>query len=318
MSSVPFGGYILTWEDKPPRVSALNEETGDLYKIQIAGEELGPFKAPSKVWKAIIAAVQADSDEYRITLQPLNDMEHLNLVVLKGDEMVSFRGNRVSKGDPQAALKLAIEKIKAKIEAFGGGFNTNGFIYGGESSCDDWMEYADGPGMFVDVNYEHLKLESAPHVVTSLHGNSSHWLIPGGSCVYNVSKNGFRVFIQSTDLNSAKEYNWRIQYLLFSKKRPQESLNSPSGKLFSGESSFEDWQPYESNGLMVTLDFSHLKLSNIPKVVTSLHGTSNHWTIQGGSCVYNVSKNGFQVYINTSDLKSAKEYNWRIQYLAYS
>ena len=63
---------------------------------------------------------------------------------------------------------------------------------------DNWQNYSPDPNsIYVDVDYSHLGLEEAPFVTTFLTcGKGRCWTIKGVTSIYNLSKDGFRVYLQ--------------------------------------------------------------------------------------------------------------------------
>ena len=92
-------------------------------------------------------------------------------------------------------------------------------------------------------------------------------------------------------------------------------------QLCTGESNPADWLDYSQPGSMYTeVDMSHCGFVDNPTVITSLHGDSAHWTVEGPSSVYNVTPTGFRVYLQDDDVTVDSAYatsrNWRIQFIA--
>ncbi len=84
---------------------------------------------------------------------------------------------------------------------------------------------------------------------------------------------------------------------------PQSQPVSPQ-QFFSGRTN--KWIDYPESpqytGIYVDVDISALKLKNIPLVFTTLTGTSTHWHTTGVTSVYNMTKDGFRVYLRYSNL----------------
>lgn len=58
-------------------------------------------------------------------------------------------------------------------------------------------------------------------------------------------------------------------------------------------------------------------MKKIPVVITSLHGNSDHWTLTGGSCPYEISKDGFKIFIPKCTCADALIYKYSIHYIGY-
>ena len=78
------------------------------------------------------------------------------------------------------------------------------------------------PGVYVDVDTSAASFRSTPHYVASLAGKTHHWLTTGGSCVYNPTDTGFRIYVRyfdSSDENITPEFaneaGWHISWIGF-------------------------------------------------------------------------------------------------------
>lgn len=66
----------------------------------------------------------------------------------------------------------------------------------GKTSINDWKENTDGgKAIFVEVDTSHANFKEVPHYLTSLEGKVHHWDTNGINCIYNATKNGFKIFI---------------------------------------------------------------------------------------------------------------------------
>ena len=76
-----------------------------------------------------------------------------------------------------------------------------------QSNPGDWNDYlaATAPmaGFFVDVDTSNCGFTSTPHYLISIEGaRGFHWMLSGLNCLYNVTANGFRVYLRWTDAPS--------------------------------------------------------------------------------------------------------------------
>jgi hypothetical protein len=68
-----------------------------------------------------------------------------------------------------------------------------------------WQKYADGPGIYLDVNTAGAGFNAAfetPAYTISLGGNQSMWYLAGSSSVYSPTLTGFRVYLRNLELDS--------------------------------------------------------------------------------------------------------------------
>lgn len=90
-------------------------------------------------------------------------------------------------------------------------------------------------------------------------------------------------------------------------------------KIATGETKTDKWQQYSTNGIFIDVDTSPAKFSKTPIYITAIHGSSNHWTTNGASSVYEASPTGFRIYIYKSGTNITPDYakkrNWRIQWI---
>jgi hypothetical protein len=92
-----------------------------------------------------------------------------------------------------------------------------------------------------------------------------------------------------------------------------------SGPTFAtGASGTEAWVAHSENGIYVDVDTSAAGFESTPNYITSIHGTSSHWTTTGGNAVYNATPTGFRVYIYQARItpELATEYGWHIEWVA--
>jgi hypothetical protein len=77
----------------------------------------------------------------------------------------------------------------------------------------NWILYGDKIGLTVYVDLSQYKLTKAPYVFTSLNGIGMHYVTTGATSIYELSANGFRVYIRWSDgraitVNDAITYKW--------------------------------------------------------------------------------------------------------------
>lgn len=85
----------------------------------------------------------------------------------------------------------------------------------------EWQQYeGEMPGIYVDVDTRTAKFKGTPHYVASLVGRTNHWLTTGGSCIYDPTPTGFRVYVKYADSSEenmtpdfANDAEWRISWI---------------------------------------------------------------------------------------------------------
>lgn len=90
----------------------------------------------------------------------------------------------------------------------------------GKTDPRHWDTLSNGRGISIDVDLkpENLDISKPLVVVTSLVGENNHWATTGGSSVYNLTHEGFTVYVRWIDgglLNSAfaKDRGWYINWI---------------------------------------------------------------------------------------------------------
>jgi hypothetical protein len=78
------------------------------------------------------------------------------------------------------------------------------------------------------------------------------------------------------------------------------SLRIGSGSTPSGNT---PWQAYlgGTTGIFVDVDTSSAGFKKTPTYVTSITGTSNHWSTTGGSSIYSATPTSFRIFIRYAD-----------------
>ncbi len=87
----------------------------------------------------------------------------------------------------------------------------------------DWRPYeGEMPGIYVDIDTSPAGFTTTPHYIVSLAGKTHHWLTTGGSCVYNPTAIGFRVYVRFSDSSAdnmtpefANEAGWHVTWIGF-------------------------------------------------------------------------------------------------------
>jgi hypothetical protein len=94
-------------------------------------------------------------------------------------------------------------------------------VYGSRSG-QDWQAYTgpDGPGVsiWVDTTEAGFPYDSLVSYVCSLTGKQRQWVTTGGSCVYEDTPRGFRVYVRRSDggpltPKDAREWDWSVTWL---------------------------------------------------------------------------------------------------------
>jgi hypothetical protein len=81
----------------------------------------------------------------------------------------------------------------------------------------DWKQYSTPSGIYVDVDTSEANFTEGEVVYTaSLAGNSNHWATTGGSCIYNPTAKGFRVYVKyegAVTPATANNLKWHINWV---------------------------------------------------------------------------------------------------------
>ena len=80
-----------------------------------------------------------------------------------------------------------------------------------------WREYSKD-AIMVEVNTANYNFKSTPIFLTSLGGNSAHYVTTGITSIYGANPNGFTVYIKSTIpfkdlLSEAKQSKWHVRWV---------------------------------------------------------------------------------------------------------
>jgi hypothetical protein len=185
---------------------------------------------------------------------------------------------------------------------------------GGKTSRSDW-KYFSTNGMYVDVDTTACNLpadrESYPYV-TTVEGNTHHWMASGTSSVYHATATGFRLYLDRSkagvSLSQAMSngYNWHVNWAI-------DVTGSYSG------CSPAEWTYFSPSGIYRDTSTASAGYLATPRYVTSVHGNTHHWTARGTHMIYNPSKSGFRTYLYTPvNGDSAKKYGWQVCWLGVS
>lgn len=69
--------------------------------------------------------------------------------------------------------------------------------------------------IYVDIDLSMFKLDTPPVILTSMVGNSRHWEALGYCGIYNLTKNGFRVYVRyrnGVTATQAIQWGWKLNY----------------------------------------------------------------------------------------------------------
>jgi hypothetical protein len=180
-----------------------------------------------------------------------------------------------------------------------------------EGQATNWREYHSDMVQTVDTSA--CNFDTRPVYVTSLQGTSSHWTSTGSSEVYSATANQFTQYIDGSTPGQASSYSYATNYIAV------DAASSTKG-VCAGRTTENDWVKYSDNGIYVDVDTSKCGFETTPAYVSSLHGTSSHWSSTGSSEIYSPTATGFRIYISTtSGIVSAqqyKEWKWQIEWVA--
>jgi Zn-dependent M28 family amino/carboxypeptidase len=82
----------------------------------------------------------------------------------------------------------------------------------------NWQPYGGDTGVYLDVDTSAGKFTTTPGYITSLGGISSHWATTGATSIYDVTPNGFRVYVRWSDGSAltpaqANSFQWHVNWL---------------------------------------------------------------------------------------------------------
>jgi len=188
-----------------------------------------------------------------------------------------------------------------------------GPICGGKTSADwqSWKMFG-STGLYLDIDTSKCKFTATPNYVANVVGDKKHWQMSGVNSIYSASKDAFRMYLwhptlYSTNLKSiAIQYNWNVNWLADPGRK--------SGVTTAGKT---DWKQMKRNLIYVDVDTINSKYPVTPRYVTSIHGTRDHWKVQGAHSVYNPESDGFRVYLLYPDITvaEAEKKQWTIAWI---
>jgi hypothetical protein len=169
--------------------------------------------------------------------------------------------------------------------------------------------------MYVDVDTTACNLPAGWKkyaYVTTVEGNTHHWMASGTSSVYQATRTGFRLYIDrsaagvSLSQAMSSTYNWHVNWAI-----------DVTGD-YSGCSPAE-WKYFSPSGIYRDVSTTSAGYISTPRYVTSVHGDTHHWTARGTHMVYNPTKSGFRTYLYTSvNSGSAASYGWSVCWMGIS
>jgi hypothetical protein len=81
----------------------------------------------------------------------------------------------------------------------------------------DWKQYGTTThGIYVDVDTREARFTGNVIYTASLAGTSHHWATTGGSCVYDATDTGFRVYVKydgAVTPKTANGWKWHINWI---------------------------------------------------------------------------------------------------------
>jgi hypothetical protein len=171
---------------------------------------------------------------------------------------------------------------------------TTGVQYGSGQTI--WTQYCWTQGVcngiYTDIMFPPDHFTSTPTIVASLHGDANHADARGANAIYSATKDGFRVYIHSTNgmqggvtPQEAMQWGWKIVYLASDDRR-----NSGQGDGM--------WLDVGENTIETTVCHGQgFNRGATVHYVTSVTGSSHHWTSDGASSIYAASSDSFRVYM---------------------
>lgn len=166
---------------------------------------------------------------------------------------------------------------------------------GTAAGATTWLSY-DPRTVYTDVNTAACGFTSSPRYVTSIGGNSHHWMTTGANAIYIPTATGFRVYVYDetgpVTPADANARGWHINYQAVpDATRPPATC---SGGTAPGATA---WQVYGTDSLYLDVDTAACGFTSAPRYVPSLGGSYNHWRNVGVTSVYIPTATGFRVYL---------------------
>jgi hypothetical protein len=99
------------------------------------------------------------------------------------------------------------------------------------SGCTDisgsgWKDY--GKGIMMEINTEDHAFQTTPIYLTSLRGDTDHWLLVGTSSIYEPTPQGFKIYLRYADdspLNAERacQRHWCVQWIALERREIAEA-----------------------------------------------------------------------------------------------
>lgn len=195
----------------------LIEKTSNGYSISAI--DLLSYKVfkPKPIFQDISDEFVSEFIKNKVTVEEKNE-KYISVKVNPYKEYIKLElGEEKDFLTVNALLHLKINDLEEEVADI----KKKGKVFGGRTEIIDW-KYYNNSGIYVDVDISHLSLINTPIIVTSIHGNGSHWTTTGGSSVYEATNKKFRIYIKTSDSSSlttdfAISNGWHIQYIIYSK-----------------------------------------------------------------------------------------------------
>ena len=185
-----------------------------------------------------------------------------------------------------------------------------------------WQQYpSSSQGIYLDVNTSACGYTTEPRYITSLGGDTHHWMTTGATSIYSPTATGFRVYVfdnsgpvTPADANARR---WHITWQATPDSQPRPDVCTGS-TLLGGTS----WQQYPSSpqGIYLDVNTSGCGYRVVPRYFTSLGGDTNHWMTTGATSIYSPTATGFRVYVFDSSAPvtpaEANARRWHINWQA--
>eukprot|EP00937_MAST-01D_sp_MAST-1D-sp2_P000636 g636.t1 len=169
----------------------------------------------------------------------------------------------------------------------------DGRVCGGSSSSawQTWSKFGTS-GLFVDVSTASCNYQITPAYVASVQGDAGHFQLVGVNSIYSATKDSFRVYLWHPVLRGAYlryfavRYSWKVNWLADTGRSAGITKPGISG-----------WRQYMKDTIYVDVDTTLCNYATTPSYVTSIHGSYDHWRVQGVHAIYSPTKTGFRVYV---------------------
>jgi hypothetical protein len=207
-------------------------------------------------------------------------------------EMSGMSGGGGDVEDATTESSCTAKKVTKQKQTVGEGV---GAICGGQGNKNwgTWEQFGSS-GLYSKVDTTKCGFSQAhPNYQSSINGDSAHWQLTGVNSIYAAKATGFKVQIWHPILRGkfmkyfAERYNWSINWLADSGKSAGRTVDGATG-----------WKKVAKtkNVVYVDVDTSKSEFPSCPRYVTSLHGASDHWKVQGVHAVYHPEKKHFRIF----------------------